>query len=162
MLKQMTAALAVTLGLFATSAHAQEPIWTCGLNFNAAGGGVQLIIGHFELQGPGEVSCIDVAGHTETFPVTVKMGAQPIAPFAGIGMFKMSGAATGVGYLAAPSDIIGQYLTLDGSVAVGLGVGASIAFRAADQRALTLNVSVKTMTGLGADVGLNYFRIERR
>lgn len=152
---------AAALIFFAGGAQArvQEPLYTCSLAFDVAGGGLKVFIGSYTLRGEGTVTCVDIAGNAEVIPVRVMVGAQPVSLSAGIGVMRMVGLASGIGLAGSPYDLMGNYLVggVHGSLVVG--GGAQVALHAAD-RALTLNAAIQAVSGLGANVGLDYLTIE--
>lgn len=163
MLKSLLAigALSAQLSAFAMPA----PLWTCQLNFDAQGGGVQLIVGSYELRGGGELRCNDVYGNTQILPVGVRIGGSPIALRAAVGQFCVSGVASGVGYATDPSALLGKYQTVGAAAAIGiagLGADAGTHFKAdcGDCRAAaTFNFSVQKTCGWGARAGYSTVEI---
>ena len=85
-MKKMIASVfaVVALGFMTSAAQAapaeiRRPLWDCALTFRAQGAGLQIIVGSYELQGPGEISCLDVEGNREVLPVTVTLGGEHLA-----------------------------------------------------------------------------------
>lgn len=152
-------ALMVSNSAFAT---VQEPIWGCNLAFSAKGGGIKFLVGKYELKGKGQITCMDVAGNTEIIPVNVKLGGNMFSPSVGIGYMKIAGIATGVGYVATPSDLLGTYLVGGAQAALILGVGADVALYGQTNRAVTLNGSVQMTHGLGLSFGFDTLTVSRR
>lgn len=154
-------ALMLTLALSSTFAHAgeiQAPLWDCTLTFKAKGGGFHLLIGKFQLTGPGRIVCADVAGNVEEIPVIVKMGGAPVALKLAVGRMKVAGIATGIGIAGSPEALLGDYVVAGVQGAFIGGAGAQLALHAAD-RAVTLNAAVQAVAGLGVNVGIDTFEI---
>ncbi len=151
------AALALTFVASAAQAEVQAP-YTCNLTFQAEGGGFKFLVGHFELNGPGQVTCWDLNGAKKQIPVQVRLGGQPFSLSAGVGMMKIAGVATGIGLAAGPQELLGGYLVASVQGAVGAGLGANLALHAAE-KALTLNLGVQAVGGFGANVGFDYVEI---
>jgi hypothetical protein len=156
-LSLVLSAFALVLGSSFAQAEVTAPLWTCNLGFQAEGSGIRFIIGNFELSGPGQISCVDVAGNTEVIPVFVRMGAKPSLSVA-IGHLKVVGLATGIGLAASPEELLGGYLVAGVRGALGVGAGAHLALHAAD-KALTFNATVQAVAGLGASIGMDYVEI---
>lgn len=137
-----------------------EPVWDCALSFNVQGGGLKVLIGHFQLEGQGLISCMDIAGNTEEIPVYVTVGGTPFSLSAGIGRMQMVGVASGIGIAGQPYDLLGNYTVAGVRGSLLVGAGADLALRA-NHRAITLNVAVQLVSGVGANAGLDYLTIER-
>ncbi len=136
------------------------PVWDCALSFNVKGGGLKLFVGHFQMEGQGQISCMDLWGNTEQIPVYVTLGGKPVSLSAGIGKMQMVGLATGIGVAGQPNDLLGNYVVagVRGSLLVGGGLDLALH---ATHRALTLNTSLQLVSGLGVNVGVDYLTIER-
>jgi hypothetical protein len=158
-LNGLLAILALTFGAHFAQADVQAPVWNCSVAFDVHGGGLKLLIGSFVLAGNGQVTCVDVAGNIEQFPVRVTMGGTPISLSAGIGGMRLVGLATGVGIAGQPTDILGEYLVggIRGSFVIG--AGADVALHAT-RRAVTLNAAIQAVSGFGANVGLDFLTID--
>lgn len=165
MKKTMFALIAVTIASICSSAFAgsqiQKPLWDCALTFNASGGGVQILIGHFSLSGPGEISCIDIAGNTEVLPVKVTLAAATLAANVAVGYFKMQGLATGIGVAAGPHALLGKYVTASAEGALILGGAVNLSVKGGAE-AITMDIGVGVTEGLGIQLGLNQLKIEAR
>ncbi len=153
-------ALATMMVAGTASATVQEPIWGCNLAFAAKGGGFKVIVGKYELKGKGNITCMDVLGNVETIPVDIKIGTD-FSPSVGIGVMKIAGLATGVGYVASPSDLLGTYVIAGAQGALVLGVGVDVALYGKTNKAVTLNGSVQLTSGLGFNVGLDKMVVSR-
>lgn len=136
------------------------PVWECALTFNVQGGGLKFLVGHFQLEGQGLISCMDVLGNTEQIPVYVTVGGKPLSLSAGIGRMQMVGMASGVGIAGQPEDLLGDYTIVGVRGSLLVGAGADLALRAS-HRAITLNMAVQLVSGLGINAGLDNITIER-
>ncbi len=152
------ALMVLALGSSFAKADVQEPLWNCAMTFEAEGGGIQLLVGHFELEGPGRIVCTDIAGNTEEIPVNVRLGGTPLALKFAVGKMKVAGLATGIGIAGSPEALLGGYVVGGVQGAVGVGAGAQLALHAAE-RAITLNAAVQAVGGLGLNVGFDYFEV---
>jgi hypothetical protein len=167
-MRSTLALFAVLVGLvsvnsaLAQQGRLQEPLWQCSLDFEAEGGGLQFVVGYFELNGTGHIRCADIAGNTEIIPVAVSMGGNPIALRIAAGRFKMAGLATGIGIATEPESLLGDYYVANGQVAIGVGGGASLGMFARQNRAITLNVGLRLLRGTGLQIGLDKFSIRAR
>ncbi len=165
MKKTMLALVAATLAFAGSSAFAgpkiEKPLWDCALTFKAAGGGIQVIVGHFALSGPGEISCVDIAGNTEVLPVTVTIKAAPVAANVALGYFQMQGLATGVGVATGPAALLGNYVTVSAEGALVLGAAANLSLKGG-REALTMDLGVGLTEGFGVQLGLNQLTITAR
>lgn len=164
-MKQVTLLLsAMALLLTANFAQAEKieaPIWNCSIAFSVKGGGVKVLIGAFTLRGPGEITCVDVAGNVEEIPVLVTMGGRPVSLTFGIGKMKLAGLAAGIGFAGQPSDLLGEYVVGSVRGAFFVGAGADVALHGA-HNALTLNASIQGVAGFGANVGFDNLTVEAR
>jgi hypothetical protein len=156
----LTAMFAFVFGAQFSQAEVQAPVWNCSVSFNAQGGGLKVLVGHFTLEGEGMISCMDVVGNTEKIPVSVTLGGQPFSLGVGVGRLQLVGIATGVGVAGQPSDLLGRYMIAGVRGAVFLGGGADLALHAT-HRSITMNASVQAVSGLGLNAGLDYLTIER-
>jgi hypothetical protein len=136
----------------------EAPLWNCSLTFDVAGGGLRLFVGHFKLEGPGEIVCADIVGNTEVLPVYVTIGAAPVAFSFGIGHMRVAGLATGIGIAGQPSDLLGNYVVGSVRGALVVGAGADMALHASE-RSLTLNAAVQVVAGAGLNVGFDQMTI---
>lgn len=155
----LIAALAFT-GITANASNKiEKPIWDCSLTFHAKGGGIQLILGSFNLSGPGKIRCIDIAGNQQDMDVKVSLGARPVALNIAIGKMQLAGIATGIGVASGPEALLGTYYTASANAAVLLGVGANMSLHGGAE-AVTLNLGVNLVQGAGFQMGLNRLTIE--
>ena len=157
----MIASLALVITASQASfAEIQEPLWKCAMTFDIQGGGLKVLVGKFDLQGPGHVSCVDVLGNREEIPVYVTLGGAPLTLSAGVGQLEVFGMATGIGIAGTPSDLLGHYIVGGVRGSLFIGAGADMALHAT-HRSFTLNVSVQAVRGWGANIGFDHFIIER-
>jgi hypothetical protein len=163
-MKKMMLALLATAAFAGITAQAEpirtgnDPLWECALTFQAKGGGFQVLVGHFELAGPGKISCVNAEGTTEVLPVRVTMGASPLALNVAIGAFKVAGVATGIGVATGPKALLGKYALANAQAAFIIGAGGSVALHGGAE-ALTVNVGVNLLQGFGVQAGLNKLTI---
>lgn len=159
MKKWLLAILAMgTMASFSAHADVQKPIWDCALTFTAKGGGAQLIIGKFQLSGPGNIRCVDVAGNTEVLPVRVLMGGALVAANVAVGYFHLAGVASGIGVASGPQALLGNYVIVGAQAGLIVGAGANFSIHGGSE-AVTLNLGVNVLSGLGAQVGITGVRI---
>lgn len=147
-----------TLAAFSAHADVQKPVWDCALTFTAKGGGVQVILGKFQLSGPGNVRCVDVAGNTEVMPVRVIMGGSLVAANVALGYFHLAGVASGIGVASGPQALLGNYVVVGAQAGFIVGAGANFSIHGGSE-AVTLNLGVNVLSGLGAQVGITGVRI---
>lgn len=161
-MKKWLLAIAAITSLSAFSAHAMDdvkkPVWDCALTFTAKGGGVQIIVGKFQLSGPGNVRCVDVAGNTEVLPVRIIMGGSLIAANVALGYFQLAGVASGIGVASGPQALLGDYVTVGAQAGLIVGAGANFSIHGGSE-AVTLNLGVNVSRGIGAQVGISGVRI---
>jgi hypothetical protein len=159
MKKWLLAILAMgTMASFSANADVQKPVWDCALTFTAKGGGAQLIIGKFEMTGPGNIRCVDVAGNTEVLPVRVLMGGALVAANVAVGYFHLAGVASGIGVASGPQALLGNYVIVGAQAGLIVGAGANFSIHGGAE-AVTLNLGVNVLSGLGAQVGVTGVRI---
>ncbi len=152
----------VSTGLTAQAAETNElkqPLFECALTFKAHGGGIQLIVGSFKLQGPGKIHCRDIAGNEQEMNVKVTLGGSPVAPNIAFGTFKVAAVASGIGVASGPEALLGTYYTAGGRAAFIIGAGTNLAVHGGSE-ALTLNLGLSLEKGVGLQVGLNRMKIE--
>jgi hypothetical protein len=137
----------------------EAPLWECALTFSAQGGGLQIILGKFELSGPGKVSCVDIAGNTQVMKVKVTLGGDTLAPNVAFGRFKVAGVATGIGLASNPEALLGKYYTASAHGALLAGAGANFAVHGRNE-AVTMNVGISLAKGAGLQLGINKMRIK--
>jgi hypothetical protein len=161
-MKKSLIVLAAALTLMGLNANArvEQPLWTCALNFEANGGGLQLLLGSFKLTGPGQIRCIDIAGNQQDLDVKVTMGSNVLAPNFAIGSFDMMGMASGIGVARGPEALLGTYYTAGANGSAVIGVGANLALKGG-REAVTINVAVNVLKGFGLQAGLNRLTIEK-
>lgn len=158
-LKLALAAVALSAGV--AHADVKAPVFECALTFKAKGAGIQVIVGSFELTGRGRINCVDAAGNTESLPVNVRLGTRKVAPVIGVGVLKVAGAATGVGFANGPEDLLGTYVAAGARGAFVLGAGAQIALHGTDNAA-TLSGTLQAVGGLGFQVGVDFVEVSAR
>jgi len=146
---------------FATTPHIEKPIWDCALIFKASGAGVQVLVGHFSLTGPGQVRCVDIAGNTQILPVQVTISAAPLAANVAMGFFEMQGVATGLGVATGPKALLGNYTVVGAEGALVVGAGANLSVHGGAE-AVTMNLGVALTEGFGVQLGLNQMTIQTR
>lgn len=162
-MKKLITLMGIAAALFITNAakadvqnvqEVQEPIWSCALTFEAKGGGAIVVVGYYEMNGAGRISCVDVAGNEQYIPVHVKLGGLPIQPNVGIGYFHIAGVATGIGVATDPTALLGNYVTASAQAGLIVGAGGNIAIRGG-RDAMTLNVGIDVLHGFGAQLGVS-------
>lgn len=156
-MKTLVAIMGIVAALFVTNAakaDVQEPVWSCAMTFEAKGGGAIVLVGYYEMNGTGRISCVDVAGNEEIIPIRVQLGGLPIQPNVGVGYFHIAGVASGIGVATDPRALLGHYVTLSAQAGVIVGAGGNIAVRGG-RDALTLNLGVEVLHGFGAQLGVN-------
>jgi hypothetical protein len=141
-------------------ADVQQPLWDCALSFDVKGGGLQVFVGKYQLQGKGQLSCVDVAGNTQIIPLKVTIGSEVAAQVA-FGRARMMGVATGIGVSTNPEALLGTYVTAGASAALGVGAGASLSLHGSQNAALTINANVSLLEGVGMAVGVSKVKLER-
>ncbi|MBX3018660.1 MAG: hypothetical protein KF767_12275 [Bdellovibrionaceae bacterium] len=159
-MKKFIVAAALSLIGFAAQAGEARPAWVCALGFEGQARGVQILVGSFKSVAYGEIRCTDLIGGEYVQPVKVTIGAEPVALNLAIGTFDFVGGAAEISlFNNQPSDLLGNYLVVQGRAAFALGAGAFTAVRVNIPN-IALNISVEVMRGLGAQVGINKMRIE--
>lgn len=140
-------------------AQVTAPVWNCTLNFDVQGGGLKFIVGHFKLQGYGQINCMDIQGNMDMIPVHVTLGGTPVSLSAGIGTLRLSGIAAGIGVAGQPDDLLGSYIIAGIRGSIFAGAGADLALHA-QYGSVTFNASVQALSGLGFNMGVDYLLIE--
>ncbi len=164
-MKRIVFGLMMIVGIAGVTAKAsdgnelKQPFFDCALTFKAQGGGIQLVVGSFKLQGPGKIRCVDIAGNTQEIDVKVTFGGKHLAPNLAIGRFHLAGVATGIGVASGPEALLGTYYTAGGRAAFIVGAGANLAVHGGAE-ALTMNLGLSLERGVGLQLGLNRMKIE--
>ena len=129
----------------------------CDLTWHVKGGGIQHVVGFFEMKGKGQITCADNALVTQ-IPVDVKIGGSVVAARSAMGLFFMQGTATGLGYTNSPMELLGSYATEQNAGAGLVGAGYSVGLRAANGATVgTFGVSL--VEGLGYEVGFSTVKL---
>ncbi|MBO9667553.1 MAG: hypothetical protein J7501_12160 [Bdellovibrio sp.] len=157
-MKKAFLALAIVLG--ATSAHAfTAPAWACNLNFKGEASGFKVILGNYQYDGKGTLSCMSPTGETAEYPVTVKMKAKPLSPQVALGHMTLTGQAAEIALFDTnPESILGTYYVAQAQGAIIGGVGVITATRI-DLPTMALKVSLQFARGFGVNLGLNRMEI---
>lgn len=158
------AALMLAMGLTAGMTVKAEPknpeSWSCQLQFEAKGRGLQVIIGKFKMTGPGMMSCENAAGARKEIPVKVTMGGKFFQPQIAAGWLTVKGIAKGIGISDAPESLLGTYYLANAQVAVIGGLGASAGFDVERNDNLSFNVNLQVTKGFGIALGVERFELE--
>ncbi len=131
----------------------------CTLAFTAQGGGLQIVVGYFKLEGIGDIHCVSLNGDVESRAVRVTIGGHPIAARVGIGLFRVYGLTESFGLDGSIDGIYGNYTQLGTMASAGLGVAGAIAIEN-PLNGLNMNLNLSGVIGLGAEHGLSTFTIE--
>ena len=132
-----------------------SPAWVCALDFNGRAEGFQVIVGHFKMEGTGELSCANLDGRREAIPVKLTMGSRFLAPEFSFGGFDIYGAAAEIALTdGSPRDLLGRYLVAHGQGSIVGGAGVITGVHASDS-ALSLLLSIQFLHGVGFSVGIN-------
>ncbi len=159
-MKKFIVAAALSLIGFAAQAGEARPAWVCALGFEGEANGVQILVGHFSTVAYGQLACTDLMGGEYRQDVKITIGTEPIALNLAIGSFEFAGAAAEISlFNNHPTDLLGNYVVVQGRAAFALGAGAFTAVRVGLPN-IAVNVSVEVMRGLGLQVGINQMRIE--
>lgn len=126
----------------------------CHLNFEVKGTDIQILIGYSRLKGRGVIVCRDEAGQTTSTDMKVSIGTPVLFPRISFApSLIVRGAADGVRILkGGPSVLFGKYMTLDIRLAVGGGVGTSLALEGEDN-GLSINLGLQDVEGFGLAAG---------
>ncbi|MFM6928842.1 MAG: hypothetical protein ACKOX6_10290 [Bdellovibrio sp.] len=157
-MKKVLLALAMVLG--AGSAHAfTAPAWSCNLNFKGEASGFKVILGNYQYNGKGTLSCMNPSGEVAEYPVTVKMKAKALSPQVAIGRMELTGQAAEIAlFNTNPEAILGTYYVAQAQGSIIGGVGVITATRI-DLPTLALKVSLQFAKGFGVNLGLNRMEI---
>ncbi len=160
--KLLYSALLLCLTLHAPLSSSAEPVtsllYSCGLHFKASGQSAYIGLGYTDIKGEGEMACYDyLTGTTQHIPLKVIIRG----PGAGLGItgIIVSGGVDGIGLSKSPESLLGRYLAVRGSAAVGVGAGVTPSLRVAKD-AVVLDLNVQFTKGLGAGVDILSVQIE--
>ena len=148
--------LSVFGSAFGAQAHAQAPTGSsnCHLNFEVKGTDIQILVGYSRLRGRGVIVCRDNAGTSTSTDMKVTIGTPVLFPRISFApSLTVRGAADKIRILkGGPQVIFGKYMTLDIRVAIGGGVGTSLALEGEDN-GLTINLGLQDVEGFGLAAG---------
>ena len=150
--------LAVAVVLSGSVAMADVPAWLCALNFTGKSKSVQIIVGKSEFNGSGTVRCISAGNERVELPVKITMHSH-FAPRIGLGKMELYGEALQIAVAGSPESLLGTYIVFEGRGAIGVGAGV-IAATKADDKSLTLSLSLQLITGGGVELGFRKMKIE--
>ena len=139
---------------------AMPQLMTCALRFSASGGGFQLFVGNYELQGFGTINCVGTNGVGTALPVRITLGSAPIAFNLALAQnMTVQGIATGINVSQGPESLMGSYVALSGQGAISVfGVGGIVAFEN-PLRGITLSLGISHVSGFGASLGVTRLQI---
>lgn len=160
-MKKVLVSIAIVLGAMTAQAHGHAaPEWNCALGFKGEATGFKILLGTYEFNGKGTLSCISALGQTVSYPVNVTMDARPLSLQIAVGHMELVGEALEIALFDCnPADILGTYYVAQGQAAIGLGAGAVAATRV-DLPEVAFQLSVELTKGLGFNLGLNRMKIE--
>lgn len=156
-MKSLLSIAALTFAIGST-AEANEK-WNCNMQFEAKGGGIQLVIGHYEMQGTGTLNCTSSENEQRAIPVQVKMGGKFFQPKIAFGYMKTKGTAQILGLDAAPETVLGKYHVLNAEAAVLAGLGANVGLELKNDHDFKLQLGLQVVKGLGLAVGVETIQI---
>lgn len=156
----LTLAFGLAAGFSANAEPKNPESWSCQLQFEAKGRGLQVIVGKFKMTGPGTLSCENAAGETKEIPVKVTMGGKFFQPQVAAGWLSLKGVSKPIGISDAPESLFGTYYLANAQAAVIGGVGASAGFDVERNDNLSFGVSVQVTKGFGVAVGVERFELE--
>lgn len=148
-----------------------DPLLKCdSLEFRIRGGGIQPIIGIFEIKGEGKVSrttgkqyvgrfhCTDLDSNKPVDVLaTVIMGSdRGIAPRVAVGYFELEGK-TDLNFRGKAKDLADRYVVADGKIAWGVGLG--IQTMIIDNHEARLQLRLKPVFGAGVSLGFSTVKI---
>ncbi len=163
------------IGMTGVSAEAKtakpkkQPLLSCNsFEFRVKGGGLQLGLGYFKLEGDGDIKngkeyvgrfhCVNLDTNRPVDVITkVEMGSGAgIALRGAIGYFEIEGD-TDLNFVGYASDLSKEYIVSAGRIAWGLG--ASVQTMVLDSDSLRLVLRVKPIVGAGVEVGFNSVKL---
>lgn len=147
------------LSLISASVSAQTEPLTCSLTYHVKGGGLQIGLGYFKLQGNGELNCDGLHGAIYNRLVHVTIGGHPVAARIGVGVLELYGASGSFGFNGSIDDLYGHYAIANVQAAVILGAGAEFSVEN-PSKGLRFNVGIAGSDGFGAEVGFSILTIE--
>lgn len=135
-------------------------VYVCGMTFKVSGKSASLVLGYTYLTGEGKITCYDVlTGRSQEIPTKVTIRG----PAAGVSYQNavISANISGIGLSKGPEALLGNYLSIRSSAAIGVGVGFSKSIRVAKD-AVVLDLGVEGTQGLGFQTDLLKVTIEAR
>lgn len=148
------------LPAFAKDGKVSSILYVCGMTFKASGKSASIILGFTYLKGEGELSCYDIlTGVTQKIPISVKLRG----PAVGLSYqsVEVSAKIAGVGISRGPESLLGRYLAVRESAALGIGVGVTKSLRVAKD-AVVVNLSVQGVKGIGAQIDILSVDVQAR
>jgi hypothetical protein len=144
-----------------------NPLLKCtSMEFRVKGGGIQGIIGVFQIKGEGEVSrrtgkeyvgryhCTDLDSNKPVDVLaSVVMGSGPgLAPRVALGYFELEGKSD-VSFVGHAADLQRSYISKGAKIAWGLGLNLQTLVIEDDE--IRLAVRLRPLVGVGFEVGFN-------
>jgi hypothetical protein len=163
MKKLLVLALALSCGLgFTHKAEAADksaPAWVCQLGFKGQAKGFKLVLGKYRLHAAGNLNCVSIIGHTESYPVWLDIDANFFTPGIALGKYNVYGQSGQISlFNSEPSELFGRYMIAQGHATIVGGVGVLTAVKAGSPQ-LSLTLSLNVQKGFGFDATVNVLKI---
>ena len=128
--------------------------WGCYLKFAGVSQGLQVILGHFETEAAGVLTCKSVDGETIQKNIKLVIASKLIGLTVGAGYFELQGISSEFSLLNKDADkIFGDYQVTHYEAALGRGLGYFSAVKLGLPQ-LAYNVSVQYLSGAGLKAGI--------
>lgn len=134
--------------------------WSCEIEFQAEGGGIQVIIGIFKMSGQGDAVCTSTTGEVRELPLAVSLGGKPLSPSLSLGALRIVAHGHIADIEGKPESIYTKYLAVGGQVSLIGGAGSDFGVDFADNNQRKLGTHLELVQGLGISVGLRVLKLQ--
>ncbi|MDD4974944.1 MAG: hypothetical protein PHY93_11370 [Bacteriovorax sp.] len=156
----LSAIVTMFMSMATQAADTLIPAWACNLNFKGQAQGFQVILGKFDANAVGTLTCVSPFAEVKKIPVRINMSTKILAPRIALGKFDIYGEAAQIALFSnEPEDLLGSYIVAVGQGALVAGAGVMTAVHATIPH-LTMQVSVQFVRGFGLNVGVTKMTLE--
>lgn len=155
--------------IFSVTSFSVASADTCALEFTAKGRDLQILVGYSHLKGKGLIKCVDDHRRSTALPIRVTFKTPILFPrFSLSPTVTVHGVASGIqvppetrrGPPGGAPAILGSYLTVNATAAVGEGAGTSLDLQGEDNQT-PINLKLENIEGFGVAIGATQVTFSR-